>query len=364
MDASGMDDWISSKMKRTKMNDEATRCRLMKRMCWIVTGMLMWTNTIAAEPPPSSHSDDHAPIGVMGDHTHDAGEWMVSYRYMRMRMNGNRDNDDRISAASVLNDFPVAPTRMDMQMHMFGLMYAPIDRVTMMLMLPYVSLDMSHRLRNGNRFTTRSDGLGDTRAAALVRLIDEHEHHLHAQIGFSFPTGSLTEQDKTPASGGTTVRLPYPMQIGSGTYDFLPGLTYTGQRHAYSWGAQARGEIRMNENHAEYRQGDEYALTAWGGIELADWISTTLRAEWSHSLNYRGRDESPSVNPNVVPTADPDRRAGMRLDVLLGVNLMAPSGPLKGLRLAVEAGLPAYQRLDGPQLETDWLVTTGLQYAF
>ena len=85
----------------------------------------------------------------------------------------------------------------------------------------------------------------------LVRLIDKHDHHLHAQIGLSFPSGSLTEQDKTPASGGTTVRLPYPMQIGSGTYDFLPGLTYTGSRSAYSWGAQARGEIRMNENHAE-----------------------------------------------------------------------------------------------------------------
>ena len=64
----------------------------------------------------------------MGDHTHDAGEWMVSYRYMRMRMNGNRDGDDRVSATSVLRDFPVAPTRMDMEMHMFGLMVAPIDR--------------------------------------------------------------------------------------------------------------------------------------------------------------------------------------------------------------------------------------------
>jgi hypothetical protein len=368
IDASRMDEWISSNMKRIQMIDGATKCRLRKRMSLIAAGILMLATAVAAEPPPEqhagAHADDHAPIGVMGDHTHDAGEWMVSYRYMRMRMNGNRDNDDRVSATSVLRDFPVAPTRMDMQMHMFGVMFAPIDRVTMMLMVPYVSLDMSHRLRNGARFATRSDGLGDIRTAALVRLIDEHDHHLHAQIGLSFPSGSLTEQDETPASGGTTVRLPYPMQIGSGTYDFLPGLTYTGSRSAYSWGAQVRGEIRMNENHAEYRQGDEYALTGWGGIELADWVSTTLRLEWQHSLNYRGRDESPSVNPIVVPTADPDRRAGMRLDVLLGVNLIAPSGPLKGFRLAVEAGLPAYQRLDGPQLETDWIVTTGVQYAF
>ena len=27
---------------------------------------------------------DHGPIGVMGDHFHNAGEWMVSARLMRM----------------------------------------------------------------------------------------------------------------------------------------------------------------------------------------------------------------------------------------------------------------------------------------
>ncbi len=242
-------------------------------------------------------------------------------------------------------------------------MYAPIDQVTMMLMLPYVIQDMTHRGPTG-RFTTRADGLGDTRVAALIRLFDENDHHVHAQLGISFPTGSITELDKLPNSGGTTRRLPYPMQLGSGTYDFLRGLTYTSHSNAYSWGAQARGEIRMNENHAGYRQGNEYALTGWGGVELADWISTTLRLEWQQSVNYRGRDESLSINPAVVPTSDPGRRAGMRLDVLLGVNLIAPSGPLGGFRFAIEAGVPTYQNLDGPQLETDWIITTGVQYPF
>ena len=35
--------------------------------------------------------DDHAPIGVMGDHAHKAGEWMLFYRYGFMKMDGNRD---------------------------------------------------------------------------------------------------------------------------------------------------------------------------------------------------------------------------------------------------------------------------------
>jgi len=37
----------------------------------------------------SYRADSHAPIGVMGDHRHKAGEFMLSYRYMNMQMNEN-----------------------------------------------------------------------------------------------------------------------------------------------------------------------------------------------------------------------------------------------------------------------------------
>ncbi len=55
-----------------------------------------------------------------------------------------------------------------------------------------------------------------------------------------------------------------------------------------------------------------------------------------------------------------------RADLLFGANLLAPRelGLLAGHRLAVEGGLPVYQRLDGPQLETDWLLTVGWQKSF
>jgi hypothetical protein len=306
----------------------------------------------------------HAPIGVMGDHTHHKGETMLSYRYMRMGMNGLRDDDDRISRSKVLDDFPVTPTSMDMEMHMFGIMHAPIERVTLMVMIPYVSLEMDHRTRTGVTFTTRSDGLGDVRASALINLWENDGHKIHANVGISFPTGSITEQDKLPNTGNTTVRIPYPMQLGSGTYDFLPGLTYNGKQDEWAWGAQITSEIRMNENHAGYRLGDQYALTAWGARELSKWISASLRVEWHQIVNIRGRDDSSSVNPVVVPTADPGRRANMQLDALIGINFEVPHGPLNGIRFAVEAGLPVYQRVDGPALETDWITTVGAQYAF
>jgi len=86
--------------------------------------------------------DSHAPIGVMGDHNHKVGELMLSYRYMNMDMDGNRDGSDRLSAQQVLNGpdgspagsdgFLVTPLSMTMEMHMFGAMYAVNDRLTLM----------------------------------------------------------------------------------------------------------------------------------------------------------------------------------------------------------------------------------------
>ena len=32
----------------------------------------------------SGRPDGHAPVSVMGDHTHNKGEWMFSYRFMSM----------------------------------------------------------------------------------------------------------------------------------------------------------------------------------------------------------------------------------------------------------------------------------------
>ncbi len=47
-----------------------------------------------------------------------------------------------------------------------------------------------------------------------------------------------------------------------------------------------------------------------------------------------------------------------------GFNLMGQRGGLRGHRLAFELGVPVYQDLNGPQLETNWTATLGWQLAF
>jgi hypothetical protein len=49
------------------------------------------TPDVGAAHGAHGRASDHAPIGVMGEHPHAAGEFMLSYRYMFMSMKGNRD---------------------------------------------------------------------------------------------------------------------------------------------------------------------------------------------------------------------------------------------------------------------------------
>lgn len=308
----------------------------------------------------SGRPDGHAPIGVMADHTHGAGEFMFSYRYMYMNMDGNRSGTDSLSDAEVLGQFPITPQRMTMQMHMFGLMYAPTNELTLMAMASYVSKEMDHITRRGVRFTTNSGGFGDTKLMGLYRVLNRDRQRIHLNLGFSLPTGSIDERDNTPA--GQNVILPYPMQIGSGTFDLLAGATYLGQAEQWSWGAQAMTALPLGENSNGYRLGNQFNLTGWGAYEVSDWLSASVQLNGKTWGDIQGADSR--LNPMMIPTADPNRRGGTRLDLGFGLNLYAPSGNLKGARLGLEFALPIYQSLTGPQLETDWQLTLGVQAAF
>ncbi|MCA9807431.1 MAG: transporter [Cyanobacteria bacterium HKST-UBA06] len=306
---------------------------------------------------------DHAPIGVMGDHTHKQGEWMLSYRYGWMHMDGNRNGSSALSDAQVLGQFPVAPTEMNMQMHMFGAMVAPTDRVTLMAMVPFVKKAMAHRTRGGQVFTTQSQGMGDLTATGLIRLLDRPNgrvaHHIHLNTGVSIPIGSIEQRDDTPTA--RNANLPYPMQIGSGTWDLLPGVTYTGKTDHWNWGTQATSTVRLGHNKRDYRLGNRLAVTPWLARRFGRYISTSVRLNGQIWGDIEGADGG--LNPRMIQTANPALQSGERLDLLFGVNVMAPrKGILKGQRLAFEFGLPVYQRLAGPQLETDFMLMGGWQW--
>ncbi|MBL4623107.1 MAG: hypothetical protein JKY89_11995 [Immundisolibacteraceae bacterium] len=334
----------------------------------LLTLVTLICGSAQADTASSARPDNHAPIGVMGDHPHSKGEWMFSYRAMRMEMDGNRDGSGNLNTAEVLADFVVAPTRMTMNMQMFGAMYAPSDKLTLIVIAAYLDLEMDHVTRSDAKFTTRSSGFGDIKLSTITTLKKTHHSKLLLNFGISLPTGSNTEQGVTPA--GKT-RLPYPMQLGSGTYDLMPGLTYLVSQPNYSYGIQAIATIRTG-NDQGYRLGNRLDTSIWAAKLLNRSTSISARVSAQAWGDIHGADSkiSQTLSPMgmgpfaSVPTAQPNLRSGRRLNLALGANYSVQSAAVKGHRLAFEFSTPLIEHLDGPQLETEWSVNFGWQKGY
>ncbi len=299
----------------------------------------------------------------MGDHIHERDEYMLSYRFMHMNMDGNRTGTSEVSTSDVHRDFMVAPLDMTMTMHMLGVMYAPSDAITVMGGAKWIGKNMNHVTRMNAAFEATSSGLGDVGLSALVGLRRAGATRVHLMAGVSIPVGSIEETGVNPMSGGVAVQMPYPMQLGSGTWDILPGVTVLGMRERFSWGLQARGAIRMGENDRGYRQGNTVEGTAWLALKTTEYLSVSARVLLQNWGDY-SRHDAAYRNPMMVPTVREDLRGGVRMAVPLGVNIYFRDGALKGHRIAAEWSMPVYQDLHGPQLDTDWMFTIGWQKSF
>jgi hypothetical protein len=328
------------------------------------------------------HSGTIEPQSLMGTHLHKKGEWMVGYKYNFMHMDGMRDGTNDLSEADVIAlanpnappaNFRVVPTDMNMQMHMFSAMYGVTDWLTIMGMAMYMQNDMSHVTYNMGgskigRFETKSGGLGDFKLSGLMRLYeDTYEgagHKLHLNLGVSLPTGDLTQEDEVLTPMGTRVklRLPYAMQLGSGTYDALPGITYTGHKNNWGWGMQYSGEMRLqDENDEGYSLGDKHSLHSWAGYGLDNGFNFGTRLSYSHQDDINGRDSSIAA---PVPTADPDNYGGERINLGLFAGFTPKNPEFKGQVFGIEGDIPLYQDLNGPQMKQDYSLSLRWSFGF
>lgn len=319
---------------------------------------------------------DHAPISVMGDHMHKAGEWMMSYRYMHMDMSGNLDDTQKLTTQDIHAGFMVAPKDMTMEMHMLGAMYAPSDSITYMIMLPYLDNSMTLENRMLGEFSSSSRGLGDVKVSALMSLPFALSGKAHAGLGISLPTGSIDEKASVPMMMGgmrmsREITLPYRMQLGSGSYDLLPSLTYNNHHGNCAWGGQINAVIRLDKNGANYHLGDKAQLQTWTAYNLNHKLSVAGRLSVTRQTNIKGQDSRISTEMQMsgmgtpmtvksVPTAQTNLYAGTQGTASLGLNYLMSSGH----RLAFEYSFPTYQKLDGPQMKLYSTLTLGWQKGF
>ena len=317
--------------------------------------------------------DSHAPIGVMGEHTHGANEYMLSYRFMSMEMNGHRQGSHSLSSADVFGlDYDIAALDMSMDMHMFGFMYAPSDELTFMGMFNFVenSMNMLHKpsemnmgdnmgmdmQHHGDKMNHRSSGIGDISIGSLYKFYDEKNQRAHLNISVVLPTAGVEESEHG-------MLLPYGMQLGSGTWDLRPGITWLGQLGSFSYGAQVMATIRLeDENDAGYALGDCLDTTAWLAQQLTNGLSASVRLSYTKSDPIEGHFHN--AHNHNSPTFLKANYGRDFVEGGIGLNWQFKKGAFKGHRLAIEGIFPLDQDPNGVGMDHDYTVIAGWQFAF
>ena len=341
-------------------------------------------------------ADTHAPAGVMFDHMHKAGEWMVGFRYAYSSESGDILHGGSKAGDQMVIDHGCGKQKcsmtagsMSMNMYMLDIMYAPTDWMTLMVMPMYMTHDMTMRplkstaghmghssmghggmdmsmdadmsgmMGHGSHrggHTHGTDGWGDTIFGPELRLAEGPGYFIHFSPMFSAPTGSV---DKKTAGLFTH----YMMQPGSGTWDFLPSITYTGRADRLTWGAQVLGVVRMeDENDSGYRLGDVLQVTGWGSYRFANWISASIRGLYTDEGQIEGEYNGP--HRHASPPDHPSNYGGTFWDIGFGINTVVPSGPMKGLRFSAEWLQPVDEDVNGYQLERNGTLWANTSIAF
>jgi hypothetical protein len=269
----------------------------------------------------------------------------------------------------------------------------------------------------GKMHDHETGGIGDTGLYALATLFDNSRHHLHAALGVSAPSGDSGLRVTLHANPRNQQQgfVHYGMQLGSGTWDFKPSLTYLGKAGDWNWGAQVAGTKRLeSRNSSGYALGDLFEGSVWGGYDFTHWLSGTVRMAYSWQGAIQGRylrsqhrdyqladctkiatypdtiDDNGNPGPAVFHQADynaclntneqfkrrydaedrpspmdfPKNYGGQYVDLGLGISATVPSGAFAGNRLAFEWLQPIYTNVNGYQLDRDGALSFTWSYGF
>lgn len=313
-------------------------------------------------------STDPTPAGVMISHAHSKNEWMVSYRYMNMGMSGLLPVDKSITDHDVFTNYIMSPSSMRMDMHMLMGMYGITDHLTAMVMLNYntSSMDMSMFTSEGHNHagvigmegisaksmgdhTMKSAGFSDTKLQFLYSLKKHKNYQILVNLGCNIPNGSIQFKGSSTDMMYPNNRLPYGMQLGSGTFDALPGLTYLYQKNGFTYSIQASSIVRLGYNKVGYKLGNEVTLNTWMAYTWLDNLSSTLRFEGTVVSVIKGID--PTIYAYNEPSANSINYGGENVLTYLGTTYHFQKGILKNNRIGIEYGLPIYQNLNGIQMK-------------
>jgi hypothetical protein len=331
---------------------------------------------VAAEPAPAPLPP--APLGVFGADMPAAGKLVISIIPQFANLSNTLKGTRTLSSEEVVSTTPwfwhptaklrLVPQNVSVAAQTLALAYGVSKELAVVVTAGMIERNLDMLTFQGptgiNRLGmsyTGTAGLADFTASAIYRIYQDPIHRIQVNFGISFPTGSNHNSFRLLLPDGTyqTSRAFYALQPGSGTFDVMPGVVYAGNLDKWSWGVSYRARLPLAANPQGYLYGDLHEFNGWGGYTWIKGFTTTVRVGASTQGPIRGLD--PMIRGRAQ-AANPDFYGGQRVEIFGGATISGAFVGLDAMTVAIEAGLPVYQSLNGPQLSKNWQAGMALRW--
>ena len=305
--------------------------------------------------------DGVAPAGISADRTLSGGTLEIAYRFAHLNARGLQFGKANVLEAEVLAlGFSFVPLERTIEAHMVSVGLGLTDQLTLLGSAAWLQKNRT-TASDSVLFFNETSGVSDVEVDALWDLYREGPYRGHLQMGVIVPTGSF--DNRGTFAGGADQMLPYEMQLGSGSFAVVPGITGQAMNEAGSVGAQIRTVFSLTDNDRGWRPGTRVEGRLWAGYRFNDFISVSGGIRGVQTAAIQGFD------PDLETLRDPGDLAlsfaTKRVDLPFGVNLRIPgTSPLAGDRLSFEGVWTVHEESDGPILADDWGFSVGYQCAF
>lgn len=290
------------------------------------------------------------PAGALG------GAWMlppgqISFRFEESleSYEGLRDGSRRVPSSEVLASWASSVPSAERAALAVTLVRGVTDRISVSASVPFEERRSEWRTAGGATGTEIQRGLGDVELHANFRVRDQEREQLVLGYGLLAPTGA---HDRRGNWGGLpSSTLPYWLQLGGGTWQFVGTASFLQDRGSWSWGAGARGQAPWGENDEGWARERSLLVDLWAARRVSESMVLSLRALREAWSDVRG---SATVDESLSPLHDNGRLGGERVSLLAGLSFdLSQAGEVGTNRLEFELGGPLLEDLDGPGLAAE-----------
>lgn len=303
---------------------------------------------------------------LMGVAAPEAGRLSLQFTYSFTLMDKLREGTTERSAQDVINEgrFLTIPTRMEMTRYTMTAAYGFSPKFSAFVTIPYVrnTMDMVTVMDMGDMgigVTKHAmepvKAIGDVTVMGLYRIYTDEEIRptdaITLGVGVKTPTGSSTKK----TAGGRFVHAH--MQPGTGSWDPLISLIYTKTANPFLFQADITYQIAARNSNG-YKFGDSLSANLTGKYALSSSFNVTGGLAYLHLDRASDREGKYTDLTSVMD--DPANTGGDSIWLSPGIQIL----PLRDTMIDLKVQFPVWERVNGVQLVSSYIILVGISYSF